>query len=196
MNGIWITTYALLWLVVLLEAVFIIAILRSLGGMHLRLEQLAPHQTAPGTLAPGDRLAGGHFTGLSGEDLDLAALWRKGQLLLFFVSTGCAPCRDTLRQFADLYPASREAGWRACVLCAGQPTMVSYLVEDAGLPASLPVVAVDQEHLIRAYGVATTPTLVTVDAAGRVRDVVVGPSDDGQLRQILFGQAVPALPVS
>lgn len=193
MDAVWQVLFIAQWLVVVLLAVFLVAILRVLGGLQQQVDLLAEQQLAPPPLTLNTPLADGTYTSVTGEVLRLSEMWHQGRLLLFFVSTGCVPCRDMLRRFGELYGEAIASGWSACILCLGPEPLVRYLIEDANLPRSLPVAAVDQESIARTYGVLTTPTVVATDAHGLVRGVIVGPSDDEQLRQLLFRQFAPPL---
>lgn len=183
MNGVWIGGHIALWLIVGLEAVCIIGLLRLVGGLAQRIDQHLP----PDQLDRGAKVVDRAVVGLSGERSTFSELWQGGRLLLFFVSSGCQPCRDLLSQYAALNAAGLEVGSRACVLCLDHPMTARQLAGDTGLPPSVLVAAVaerEQDEMVRTYGASVTPTLVVVDANGRVEDVVVGAVDGERLRQI------------
>ena len=189
MDGLWIVSYVVLWLIVCVQGVMIVALLRLAGEPGLRLSK----QGQPRELTKGSHLLDRTIVGLNGERSSLSALWRGERLLLFFTSVECPPCRDLLSRFATLYDAALATGWRACVLCVGKPAAVQELVDESGLPASLLIAAVDprgQDDLARAYGLSGTPTLVAVDGGGHVQSVIVGPVDDVHLRQLIAGPAM------
>lgn len=186
---VWVASHVGLWLIVVLEGAFLIGVLRVLGIMHQRLEQLG-RQAEPAGFGPDDQLPDGTFVTLAGGEVRLASLWEGGKLLLFFVTPGCLACRDALRLLAVALPEVVADGWRTCVVCKGRPNLAGFLLQDAQLPESVPFALIDEEDRSR-FPAVQTPTLFTVDARGRIRDAVAGPLNEERFRHIVFGHKVP-----
>lgn len=187
-TGFWIVAFVILSLVVVVEGVFIIAILRMLGSVVARISE---DDGQPAPLQPGIAVADNRYTDIAGHPFSLAGLWGQGPLLLFLVSTGCVPCRDVLREFAGMSHAANAAGWQVCVLCIGSARMTMYLIEDAGLPAGPVIAAVDGQTLVKAYGITATPTVAHIDTSGRVQEVLqpTGNPEDRRLADLVLGRA-------
>ncbi|RIK45331.1 MAG: hypothetical protein DCC58_06760 [Chloroflexi bacterium] len=172
----WLISYVLLWVLVIVEGIAIIALLRVFEGLHQRLEEQAEkHGIA--RLAPGAILTDHEFVTLAGETVALSHLWSRGRLLLLFVSVDCVPCRGLLEWIGDASRNRQLVDWDTCVLCAGRPGQVRKLCNDVRLTHEIPVVAVEYAALKQRYQIAGTPTLAIVEEDGRVVDVVVGKAE-------------------
>lgn len=194
MSGIVLVSHVALWCLVLVESLFIIALLRALGGIQERLSSLS-QQGGQGELVPGSTLPDRAFTDSCGEAMQLSSLWQEKRLVVLMASTGCVPCRDTLRWLGALYSSQGIRDWQACALCDGHPTMVKYLLQDANFPTEVPVAAVERGYLTRTFGITTTPTIVIVDTTGLIQRVAVGPHDEEQLRQLITAKPIRPLPL-
>ncbi|MGH2681841.1 MAG: hypothetical protein ACRDIX_01250 [Actinomycetota bacterium] len=160
MNGWWLASYVVLWVLVALLALVVVALARQVGTLHLRLgprgaleldDEGPPLGEAPEAI-PSVALDGREATvGGPGEP----------QLLLF-VSPGCPVCRDVLPSL----PAAARAGRLApyvIVDAASEDAARSYRHDRLGAPL-LP-----GPEIAESYRVPGTPYAVVIDVMGMVR---------------------------
>ncbi|HUF32579.1 MAG TPA: thioredoxin domain-containing protein [Acidimicrobiales bacterium] len=140
-GSVWVASYVLLWLAVLVLAVSVVALLRQIGVLHARLHPL-----------------GVHFAG-EGPELDrpapMAAEHRYGEAgatLLAFTAPTCEVCA-TLRPSLDaLRRQYRELAMHVIDLDdTTRPTFSAFNVQSTPY-----VVAVDREGIVRGRGVANS----------------------------------------
>lgn len=161
MEGIWLISYIVLWLVVLALVVLVIVLYRQLGIMYLgSAEGVSRDGLERGAQAPDFSLTDQY------GNLQRATAYRGRPLLLLFGSPGCAPCRILLPQLHDWARAHPEVGvlW----MNAAPPDETLQFVSETG--ATLPVVAhTPDERLMELYKVRVTPFAVMLDENGVVR---------------------------
>lgn len=183
--------------VTLIEGLFIVAILRLVGHLHLQLEAFTGQDIdRQDARAPIRHIPDRTMETLSGGSVQLSHLWHDRQAMFLFTSTGCPLCSVALKRFADVLSAPGQRIVNACVLCAGEPDVVHHMMVTAGISATIPVVVVDAETLGRDFSVQQTPTLVTIDAPGHIRDVISGLGVDEHLRQYTSPSALTATVVA
>ena len=154
----------LLWVVVILMATVILALLRQVGVLYERVapagalainKQLQAGADAP-AIAVND-LAGNAFT-LGGKPADGRSR------LLFFMSPDCPVCKTLLP--AVLSAASAEKSWLDLVFASdGLPEEHQHFVDKYGLQDFQYVVS---ELLGKSYGISKLPYGVLIDEQGQV----------------------------
>jgi methylamine dehydrogenase accessory protein MauD len=161
MEGIWLVSYIVLWLLVLVLIALVILLYRQLGIMYLgSAEGVSRDGLARGAKAPDFSL-----TDQYGNAQRLADYRGKPSVLLFG-SPHCSPCRILLPQLHDWSKAHPEVGilW----LNAASPEESLKFVSDTG--ASLPIAPYSpQENLMDRYKVRVTPFMFLLDESGIVR---------------------------
>lgn len=159
MQGWWLASYVVLWLLVAALAVVVVALARQIGTLHLRLgprgaleidTEGPPLDEAPPIFETSD--VAGRPTVIGGPG---------HALLLLFASPGCMVCEEVL---PALQPVSAAAGARPYVVSDLDPDEAR-LAFGEGLPAPL----VASPELTRAYDVPGTPFVVFLDELGVVR---------------------------
>jgi methylamine dehydrogenase accessory protein MauD len=160
MNGWWLASYVVLWVLVALLALVVVALARQVGTLHLRL---GPR----GALELDDE---GPPLGEAPEAIPTVALdGRKTTVggpgepqLLLFVSPGCPVCREVLPSL----PAAARAGRLApyVIVDAGSEDAArSYRHDRVGAPL-LPA-----PEIAESYRIPGTPYAVVIDVTGMVR---------------------------
>jgi hypothetical protein len=138
-GGVWIASYVLLWVAVLVLAVAVVVLLRQIGVLHARLRPMGVHHAGEGPPAESPAPRAGGFA------FDAHAL-----TLVAFTSPTCQLCaallpalRVLVREYDDLglEVVDHGAGTEA-VFAAWQVTSTPY------------VVAVDRFGLVRGGGIA------------------------------------------
>jgi thiol-disulfide isomerase/thioredoxin len=139
-----------------------------------------------GALAP-EVVAKDVFTG---ETVRLSDL--KGQVVLLnFWATWCGPCRVEMPHMEELH---KESAGKVRIVALGgdsreSPEALAAFAKDRGLTFT---VAHDGGAAIRAYKALGLPTTFFIDAAGLIRERVVGAMSLEQMRSIVQTVSQPA----
>ncbi len=161
MEGIWLVSYIVLWLVVLALLVLVILLYRQLGIMYLgSAEGVSRDGLEPGTQAPDFSLTDQY--GNVQRSID----YRGRPFLLLFGSPHCGPCRVLLPQLHEWAVEHPEVGviW---LNSASAEENARYASEvGATLPMSSHTPA---DGLAERFKVRVTPFLFFLDERGVVR---------------------------
>jgi methylamine dehydrogenase accessory protein MauD len=161
MEGIWLISYIVLWVFVIVLALLVVLLYRQLGIMYLgSAEGVSRDGLDRGKAAPEFNLVDQYDRPqrLSG--------YRGKPTVLVFGSPHCSPCRILLPQLNDWTKAHPEVGvlW----LNAASPEESLKFVSDTG--AEIPVAAYSpQENLLDKYRVRVTPFMFFLDENGVIR---------------------------
>ncbi len=161
MEGVWLISYVVLWVLALGLAVLVFVLYRQLGMMYLgSAEGVSRDGLERGTIAP---------------DFDITDQYGKRQRLLdyrgrpvvlLFGSPHCTPCRILMPQLQDWARAHPEASvvW----LNAASPEESRHFVADT--QATIPVAPYPPEgNLMDSYKVRVTPFSFLLDEDGVIR---------------------------
>ena len=161
MEGIWLVSYIVLWILVLALGALVLLLYRQLGIMYLGSAEGVSRDGLPkGTPAPDFTL-----TDQYGHQQRVAA-YRGRPLLLIFGSAGCSPCRILMPQLDEWLPAHPEMGiiW----LNMNSPEETLKYVSDVG--ATVPVVpTTPDDKIAERYRVRVTPFSFMIDENGVIR---------------------------
>jgi methylamine dehydrogenase accessory protein MauD len=161
MEGIWLVSYILLWLLVFALFLLVFLLYRQLGVMYLgSAEGVSRDGLDRGAKAPDFSV-----TDQYGE-LHRLINYRGKPAVLLFGSPHCSPCRILLPQLHDWAKGHPEVGvlW----LNAASPEESLKFVSDTG--ASLPIAPYPPEaNLMDSYRVRVTPFMFLLDEDGVVR---------------------------
>jgi methylamine dehydrogenase accessory protein MauD len=161
MEGFWLVSYIVLWLIVLVMGVLVFLLYRQLGIMYLgSAEGVSRDGLEKGTKAPDFRLNDQY------GNTHALSQYRGKPVVLLFGSPHCNPCRALLPQLHDWAAAHPEAAvlW----LNATSEDESLKFVSDTG--ATLPVLPHSPEtNLMDRYRVRVTPFMFLLDEGGVVR---------------------------
>jgi len=161
MEGVWLVSYIVLWLLVLGMGVLILLLYRQLGIMYLgSAEGVSRDGLNKGTQAPDFSLTDQY------GNLQRLINYRGRPTLLLFGSPHCSPCRTLLPQLHDWANAHPDVGvlW----LNAASPEESLKFVSDTG--ATIPVAPYPPEgNLLDTYKVRVTPFSFLLDENGVIR---------------------------
>lgn len=161
MEGVWLVSYIVLWLVVLTLGLLVLLLYRQLGIMYLGTAQgVSRDGLEPGTLAPDFSLSDQY-----GQGQRLSA-YRGRNLVLVFGSPHCSPCRILMPQLHEW--ASAHPDVPVLWLNAASPEENMRFVAETS--ATLPVLAhPPHDKLLDRYKVRVTPFTFLLDENGVIR---------------------------
>jgi methylamine dehydrogenase accessory protein MauD len=161
MEGIWLVSYIVLWLVVLVLLVLVILLYRQLGIMYLgSAEGVSRDGLEPGAPAPDFALVDQYGNLQRPQD------YRGRPLLLLFGSPNCGPCKVLMPDLHAWAADHPEVGvlW----LNLASPEENARYASDMG--ATLPLAPhTPQDGLVERFKVRVTPFLFFLDEQGIVR---------------------------
>lgn len=110
-----------------------------------------------------------------------------GKVVLLDVFTvDCSNCQNVVPTLRSLYAADRVSGLRVVGIHAPETPAErsrSYVQQSFARQGIVWPVAVDNDFVLwHAYGVAAWPTQLIFDRSGRLRKVIVGDSQDAEVR--------------
>ena len=182
MSGVWLASYIVLWVVVLLLAFLLAGALRQLGLLQLRLGD------DPGALITDSGLERGsqapNFTALdaeSGEVVRLSDLPAVPRMLVF-ASPGCLSCRELIPGLNEVRQTRGEYDF--LVVCRGDLESCQAFGRMNRLEA--PMVVDTTGQIEKDYLVSLTPFAYLIDHEGRV--VIRGIANDWRQLESLLEQ--------
>lgn len=186
MSGVWLVSYIALWVLFLVVAVVLISVLRNMGALYEMLEHIPPAQNAAIKLIAGTPIPELTFEALDGNQLTTTA-FRGQTIALTFISPGCGPCRDLLRDLAThtfeltlWTPATTQV-----IVSLGDVPATRELLQEVSLPSAIGIFTAPQTDVEVAWGVRATPTTVIVDADGVFLRHQVGYAPQANLSAVL-----------
>jgi methylamine dehydrogenase accessory protein MauD len=183
MSGVWLASYLVLWLVVLVLAFLLAGSLRQLGLMQLRLGDdpgalITDSGLERGTQAP-DFIA---TDSESGEAVTLSELPATPRLLVF-ASPGCLSCRELIPGLNEVRK-TRRGEFDFLVVCRGDIDSCRAFGRMNRLEA--PMVVDTNGQIEKDYLVTLTPFAYLLDHEGRV--VIRGVANDWRQLESLLDQ--------
>ena len=183
MSGIWLASYVVLWVLLLVMGFLLAGALRQLGLIQLRLGD------DPGALITDIGLERGtqapEFAAVdpqSGQTVTLADLPAMPRLIVF-LSTSCLSCRELVPGLNEVR-ATRRGEFDFLVVCRGDLDSCAAFARMNGLEARM---IVDTNGQIeKDYGVTLTPFAYLLDHEGRV--MIRGIANDWRQLESLLEQ--------
>jgi methylamine dehydrogenase accessory protein MauD len=183
MSGVWLASYVVLWVLVLIMGFLLAGALRQLGLVQLRLGDdpgalITDMGLERGTLAP-------DFTALeagTGEGLSLSSLPNRPRLLVF-LSTSCLSCRELVPGLNEVR-ATRAREYDFLVVCRGDVESCRSFARMNRLHA--PMVIDESGQVEKDYEVTVTPFAYLLDHERRV--VIRGIANDWRQLESLLEQ--------
>lgn len=157
MSGLWLVAFVALWVLVLVEALLVLAVMRQLGLVY---DRLPPTRTGlpPGTVAPDFTLPD-----LNGRPRSLKD-YAGRMVILAFVSPGCSACKPLLPALNDLFSMDGQGDRAVLVACGGPPEDCRQLSADNDvLP---PVLLGAESGMWDLYSVPGVPYAVSINEKG------------------------------
>jgi Redoxin len=183
MSGIWLASYLVLWVLMLVVAVVLISVLHNLGVVYATLKQ-SRRQGGPSTnLKPGQVLPEAIFQTLDGKTKTTSDL-RGTPRAIALVSPSCGSCVEYLRSIAEKQPPMDLldlSGLDLVIVSLGDVDGTVNLLERAGLLGLSSSVLLDpHREATEKWGLSATPTTVMVDANLQVVRQIFGEGERTQ----------------
>lgn len=140
-GGIWLASYVLLWIAVVVLAFAVVVLLRQIGVLHTRLRPIGVHHAGEGPVRDQPAPRGGWFD-FGSSPLTLVA----------FTSPTCEICRSLLPSLRGLARDYRDVRLEEVV--HGPDTLGIF--RDWNVTSTPYVVAVDERGVVRGGGVANS----------------------------------------
>jgi hypothetical protein len=175
MSALFITSYVVLWVLVLLLLVAIVAIYHYFGSMILQAEQAQRSSNTPqyGELG----ITRSHLFTVSGDRINLVG--RETPVLLLFLSTTCRTCDQLLNHLHD---GRVDPSLSVVVVCGGAEK--DDVVRWVGSTAGFEFVFDHRQEIAAELGISVYPFAVGLDKHGIAR--LTGPvHNSDELRQIV-----------
>ncbi len=163
MEGLWFVSYIGLWIVTLIQACILVALLRQVGLLHLRLQPAGARTTNIGPEI-GTRLPEIQVNDIFGDLVPVVSHSRAR--LLLFIAPPCSACAELLPG-AKTLARSERTRMDVVFLTAFEDQEVNQAYVEQHALTDLPYVA--SAHLAQEYGVLGTPYALAIDADGIVR---------------------------
>lgn len=183
MNGVWLASYVVLWLLVLVLAFLLAGSLRQLGLIQLRLGDdpgalITDTGLERGTLAP-------DFTALDSESGELVTLSELAPVprMIVFASPGCLSCRELIPGLNEVRK-TRSGEFDFLVVCRGDPESCQAFGRMNRLEA--PMVVDTTGQIEKDYIVTLTPFAYLLDHERNV--VIRGLANDWRQLESLLEQ--------
>jgi methylamine dehydrogenase accessory protein MauD len=163
MNPWWLIAYIALWLVVLLLGFLLLGVLRALGLLRWRLEQLeatTPTRLGRGGLKPGKKAPDFTLPSVAGDEVSLHDFCGR-KVFLVFTQSGCKPCH---RVMPELIRLQRSGGVQVLVINNGELDATRQWAGEAR--ACFPVLVQQQLSASKRYEMYATPFAFLIDERG------------------------------
>jgi methylamine dehydrogenase accessory protein MauD len=163
MDGFWLVSYVVLWLVVVLEAIVILALARQVGLLAVRVGPVGARMTNHGPKI-GDPAPPLDTTDIAGRKVVLGANHNKRTLLLF-MSPKCSSCQELLPGLRTLARTERS-DLDIVLVSAEQDVAVNREYVEQHRLQSMPLIIGDDIAVL--YQVGSLPYAVLVSKEGAV----------------------------
>lgn len=187
MTDFWLTTYIVLWLLVISLVLLQIGMLREMGMMRKEGPSNADLITLPEAAGP---VIGSELPHISLESINLRGIVTLGapgvgrSLLLVFLSPTCSGCQHIVVPLNDRADASLERVETYAVMVGELQACSTFLTV---FPLNFPVIFDANETLTHAFGVRNSPFSLLYDERGLL--VRKGWTEDADDLAALFGDS-------
>jgi hypothetical protein len=162
MTGIWLISYLALWILVVIVAVVLLLMVRSLSIVVEKLQALQAAPEPATTLSVGETLPD---VALRARDGMLHAIhrFRGADTAVVIITPGCGPCRDVLAEVSQ-HPNAPDPlhlhVFQTVLICIGDMNEAEQELTQAGVPATVPVFFDSDNKVQSSWGIHGTPTMI------------------------------------
>jgi len=161
-SPIFVASYALLWLLVVVSLGGLFVLFRHLGTQLLESNRAGHALQGP---VLNKRLEPHEYDDVRGNTVGIGGTGRKPQIVLFG-ALKCRPCRQLMQPLAEFvrrYSASVEVTY----VCHGDSSAVNDLADS--VPPELRLIADEERSVTVAHYIMVTPYALSIDAGGVLR---------------------------
>jgi methylamine dehydrogenase accessory protein MauD len=161
MSILWLLSTVIFWVIVLLLGFLVFGMLRALGVLSWRLEQLeatTPKRLGRDGLKAGRKAPDFTLPSIDGKEVSLHDFAGR-KVLLVFTQSGCSPCKK-------IVPELNRLGSAEQVLVVNNGDLEAARQWSAESSARFPVLAQTQFSISKKYEVFATPFAFLIDAKG------------------------------
>ena len=170
MSGLWLVSYGIRWVLLIVIAVVLLSLMRNIGLLQQRLEQ-ATQPPAPSIYALGDAIRSASVQTLAGTPIDLATLNGTSRALVV-ISPHCGPCHDVVHHLTTTTDRTDPFGLgveqTVLISVADRDTVQTSLQEHGLDPQTVTMYCDPMNTLADQWGIRATPTFLTIDAHGKI----------------------------
>lgn len=191
MTGLWLISYVVLWICLLIVAIILISALRNLGVVYSLLSSLPEFASTsanrssppkPSSLTVGDELPNARLVTASGESRT-AYDFRGSKMAFALVSPSCGSCAIFLEHLPFDGPDPLDESLRDFVVISLGSIEQTAQLQEKSRPSSTAGVLFDSDGEVEhKWGIAVTPGTVIVDEHMRVVRQVFGGKELMELR--------------
>jgi methylamine dehydrogenase accessory protein MauD len=163
MTLFWLSSTIMIWAVVLFLGFLLLGMLRALGLLSWRLEQLeatTPRRVGRDGLKPGKKAPDFTLPSADGKEVALHDFAGR-KVLLVFTQSGCSPCQKIVPELNRL---GKSGDSQVVVINNGDPEATRKWSDEVG--ARFPVLAQDHFSVSKRYEVYATPFAFLIDEKG------------------------------
>jgi len=159
MSGLWLVSYVVLWILVLIVSLLLISVLYHVGVIYNRLER---RFSQPTKLSAGETLPEVVLQTLGGERVHISQFFGN-RIAFVIINPGCSGCLNILKALASGDRIVESPVERTIVVSMRDAPTTLDFVQQVDLPQEH-LVLVDTENIIEnAWGVGFTPVVMEVD---------------------------------
>jgi peroxiredoxin len=154
-NGAWLASYVVMWVLLLVVGFLVLGLLRQVGLLNERL--VKTDQSRVAGLDPGATAPLFHAIGLNGREISLGGLMdQEKTVLLVFASPRCGPCVQMASVFEAFYQRVSDRGWEVLMVGVGTGRAgVEAYARDTGV--HFPLIAQERDEISLPYKFAGSP---------------------------------------
>ena len=193
LDALFVTSYVVLWLLVIALVVIVVAQLHYMGVLFDALDPVLKLKVPRAKLQLRERLPVTRLVDEFGSVWDVSDVDRARVLL--FVSTTCKACDELLGKLGPTLRAYRELGREPVVIVVGEPAHAVDLRARFAIPSAVSVLADPGRDSLQRLGITKTPTAIPVDAEARVESFIEAPSAD-KIIELLRSQSSATRPAT
>ncbi len=178
MTGPWLIAFVLQWIVLGVLMLLMAGVLRHLSSLQTYSIDDSPPITR---FKLQERIEDFALPNIHGQLISSKSFLEQNRnVLLFFVSTTCSPCRAVVQHIKNL--AAREGGlqvygWSFIFVCYGESVASEEMLKD--LPLSDIQVLIDPGRSVyQQYGIRGVPVVLALDVKGRLQNQTVSPDSE------------------
>lgn len=160
MEGLWLVSYLVLWVLFLLTVVFLFGVLQQIGSLHERLDKIAPRTSK---FELGNIIPDFSLPAFNGKPRTLSSFqsFQGKNLFLVFVAPACSGCEALLSSIDDVFRGEEKSKWGTLIVALSNMMEAKDLVEK--LQITIPIMIDEKGKVQELFGIWGTPLVMAID---------------------------------